>query len=132
MNPKDRLIAELRAQVTTAHDALDHIKRAAHASRTQTRRIRWIARRAEYGITGQPYSDTAFDLERIPSNESEQMRAKRRATALRSALGEALGELQCIAHTHGMTVNMQATIDRLQVVHTVPNELPKVRDGVET
>ncbi|SSW67250.1 hypothetical protein AVE30378_02526 [Achromobacter veterisilvae] len=36
-------------------DALDHIRRTARASSTQTRRLRWIASRAETALQGRPY-----------------------------------------------------------------------------
>lgn len=43
-------------------DALDHIARTAAASRTKSRRTRWIQRRAEMALRGEPFDVKAFDL----------------------------------------------------------------------
>jgi hypothetical protein len=42
--------------------ALDHIARTARASRSQTRRIRWIEARATGALRGEPYQREDFDL----------------------------------------------------------------------
>jgi hypothetical protein len=42
--------------------ALDHIARTARASRSQTRRIRWIEARALGALRGEPYQREAIDL----------------------------------------------------------------------
>lgn len=42
-------------------DALDHIMRTARASSTQTRRLLWIASRAEAALQGRPYLAAEHD-----------------------------------------------------------------------
>ncbi len=73
-------------------DALDHIMRTAKASRTQTRRLRWIAARAADALgLGEDWRD--IDL---PKSQSSTMRAERkriielnsRISTLESALAE--------------------------------------------
>lgn len=62
-------------------DALDHIARTADQSRSQTRRLRWIAERARLALRGIPYDDTAFDL---------PPKVDREPTMLRKAIARAL------------------------------------------
>lgn len=66
----DALLAERDA----LRDALDHIARTCRASRTSTRRIRWIERRAEWALEGKAYTDNAFD---IPVDVEEKNRTLR-------------------------------------------------------
>lgn len=42
-------------------DALDHIMRTARASSSQTRRLRWIASRAEAALQGRPFVASEHD-----------------------------------------------------------------------
>lgn len=52
---RDELVAQverLKAERELLVDALDHIQRTCHGSRTQTRRLRWIALRAKCAIEG--------------------------------------------------------------------------------
>ena len=46
--------------------ALDHIARSAANSRSQTRRLRWIVRRAEVALRGDEYRDIDHDLPKRP------------------------------------------------------------------
>ncbi|MGO1069282.1 hypothetical protein [Lysobacter sp. CA199] len=43
------------AEISMLRDALDHIARTAHQSRSQTVRIRWIEARANGALEGKPY-----------------------------------------------------------------------------
>lgn len=52
-------------------DALDHIVRVCHASRTQTRRLRWIEARAKGAIEG---NQDWRDLDIPPSADSQSKR----------------------------------------------------------
>jgi hypothetical protein len=68
-------------------DALDHISRTARGSRTNTRRLRWIEKRAEMAVNGEVYYADSFDLPKIASEltvESLSLENKR----LREALQE--------------------------------------------
>lgn len=49
------------------HDALDHIMRTARASTTQTRRLRWIASRAEAALQGKPFIASEHDQPKMAS-----------------------------------------------------------------
>lgn len=46
----ERLVSELRADVERMRDALDHIANVCNGSRTNTRRLRWIAERCKGAI----------------------------------------------------------------------------------
>ncbi|VFR20257.1 hypothetical protein ANDO1_1726 [plant metagenome] len=54
--------AAMPAEVFLVRDALDHIMRTARASRTQTRRSRWIVSRAEAALAGRPYVPSEHSL----------------------------------------------------------------------
>jgi hypothetical protein len=62
-------------------DALDHIEKTARASRSQTRRLRWIAERARYSLE---YKKFPNDLDLPPSIESEHFRMSRQLVALKA------------------------------------------------
>lgn len=62
-------------------DALDHIARTARQSRSQTRRIRWIAERAELALRGRPYVEDELNL---------PPKVDREATILRRAIAQAI------------------------------------------
>lgn len=49
------------------YDALDHIMRTARASSTQTRRLRWIASRAEAALQGRPFVVSEHDQPKMVS-----------------------------------------------------------------
>ena len=66
---------------TMERDALDHIMRTALASRSQTRRLRWIAERARYALEGETFPD---DLKLPPSVESEHFRMSRQLASLKA------------------------------------------------
>lgn len=75
--------------------ALDHIAKSAAASRSQTRRIRWIESRALGALAGRDDSD--LDLPKSPGPETvERMKLQRRV--LLDAL-KALDEAYCRAGT---------------------------------
>ncbi|MCY1520485.1 hypothetical protein D9M68_552630 [compost metagenome] len=48
-------------------DALDHIMRTARASSSQTRRLRWIASRAEAALQGKPFIASEHDQPKMVS-----------------------------------------------------------------
>tara|TARA_R110000868_G_scaffold211349_4_gene461425 strand:- start:1110 stop:1448 length:339 start_codon:yes stop_codon:yes gene_type:complete len=60
-------------------NALDHIAKSAAASRTSTRRLRWIERRALIALKGQEYSDTSFDLPKSSGPNTLEKLQKRMA-----------------------------------------------------
>ncbi|MNO15121.1 hypothetical protein D3C76_47790 [compost metagenome] len=74
----DRLEAENKA----LREALHHIRKTCEQSRTETRRLRWIAQRAQWAIDGRPYDDSAFDLPKDATGSNEKL--KRELEALRS------------------------------------------------
>jgi len=71
----------LMNEVERVRDALDHIEKTARASRSQTRRLRWIAERARYALEGKSFP-TNLDLP--PSVESEHFRISRQLVALKT------------------------------------------------
>lgn len=81
-------------------NALDHIARTAKASRSQTRRIRWIQVRAELALSGSEYRDIDIDLPRKPVSESHEKLQKRMAyhIAIKHQLRDAAqAALNCIS-----------------------------------
>ena len=59
--------------------ALDHIAKASAASRSQTRRIRWIQLRAETALSGREYRDIDIDLPKNVSGDTPERLKKRMA-----------------------------------------------------
>lgn len=62
------MIGELRA-------ALEHIIKTVAQSRTETRRLRWIAQRAQWALDGKEYDDSAFDLPKDSTSSNEKLKA---------------------------------------------------------
>ncbi|UVO19561.1 hypothetical protein [Stutzerimonas stutzeri] len=73
----DTLLAERDA----LRDALDHIARTCRASRTSTRRTRWIERRAEWALEGKAYTDNAFDIPVDVEEKNRTLRIKKNLLA---------------------------------------------------
>ncbi|VFR81010.1 hypothetical protein RAN3_2504 [plant metagenome] len=82
------------ADVELLRDALDHIMRTARASRTQTRRTRFIEKRAKLALDGVPYSPRDFDLPKMTPVQTALDTAKRQNMALRFNYREMLGALR--------------------------------------
>lgn len=61
--------------------ALEHIQKTAGQSRTQTRRLRWIAKRAELALAGRPY--VASEHELPPNGDSEHFKLLRQKSVLK-------------------------------------------------
>ena len=81
-------------------DALDHIMRTARASSSQTRRLRWIASRAEAALQGRPYIAAEHDQPKMVSeavlqakNHQLRLANARLRTALAQVAGGATGYL---------------------------------------
>jgi hypothetical protein len=73
--------------------ALEHIAASARNSRSSTRRIRWIERRAEMALAGEPYSnETCGDLPKSAGDTAEK--ARQMMLRERAAAAEALSVLQ--------------------------------------
>ena len=53
-------------------DALDHIAKTARNSRTSSKRIRWIEKRAEDAILGIPYKREEFELPKMNTLSASQ------------------------------------------------------------
>lgn len=53
-------------------DALDHIAKTARNSRTSSKRLRWIEKRAEDAILGIPYKRDEFELPRMDTLSASQ------------------------------------------------------------
>lgn len=58
----------LKEEIELLTNALDHIMRVSAASRTSTRRLRWIEQRAQWALEGKPYDNKAFDLPKTNPN----------------------------------------------------------------
>ena len=56
--------------------ALDHIAKTAEASRTSTRRLRWIQKRAELALAGVPYDIRALELPKDNPDATEKLKRK--------------------------------------------------------
>jgi len=82
-------------------DALDHIMRTARASSSQTRRLRWIASRAEVALAGRPYVAAEHDQPRMVTEaalqsknsalQSKNLELRVANSRLRSALAQVAG-----------------------------------------
>ena len=88
----------LAANELILHDALDHIMRTARASSTQTRRLRWIASRAEAALLGRPFVVSEHDQPKMVSeavlqakNHQLRLANARLRTALAQVAGGATG-----------------------------------------
>ena len=79
----------------TFANALDHIAKVAAASRSQTRRIRWIEQRALTALRGEEYRDGDFDLPKSPGPDTQEKLQKRMAyhIAIKHELLKALKEM---------------------------------------
>lgn len=74
--------------------ALDHIARTAKASRSQTRRIRWIKVRAEMALAGQEYRDIDIDLpKKVPETHERIQKRMAYHIAVKHELLDLLQEL---------------------------------------
>ncbi|MGE8565208.1 MAG: hypothetical protein ACN6PV_02015 [Achromobacter sp.] len=75
-------------------DALDHIMRTARASSTQTRRLRWIASRAEGALQGHPYIASEHVQPRMVSEavlQTKNLQLRLANARLRAALVQVAG-----------------------------------------
>lgn len=70
--PITKPVLTQQQEIDLLRDALDHIRRTALSSRTQTRRIQFIADRAVRALKGKPYDPDAFNL---PSNRGDEANA---------------------------------------------------------
>lgn len=68
-----RINAELRTRADLLLDALQHIVKTCQRSRTSTRRLRWIGKRAQWALEGKPYDDSAFDLPKDAGETQEKL-----------------------------------------------------------
>lgn len=57
-------------------EALEHIQKTAGQSRTQTRRLRWIAKRAELALAGRPYVAAEHELPVVADQEYNKLRVQ--------------------------------------------------------
>ena len=75
--------------------ALDHIARTAARSRSQTRRIRWIERRAQDALAGKEFFESAIDLPKSAGPDTHEKLQRRMAyhIAIQHQLREALQAL---------------------------------------
>ncbi|MCD0496903.1 hypothetical protein LP085_08600 [Achromobacter sp. MY14] len=76
------------------HDALDHIMRTARASSSQTRRLRWIASRAEAALAGRPFVAAEHDQPKMVTEaalQSKNMALRLANSRLRNALAQVAG-----------------------------------------
>ena len=66
-----------RDKIKTEHeqfleDALDHIVKIARNSRTSSKRLRWIQKRAEDALLGIPYKREEFELPKMKTLSANQ------------------------------------------------------------
>lgn len=86
---RDIVLATLES-VELLRAALEHIQKTAGQSRTQTRRLRWISKRAELALAGRPYVSSEHDLP--VDGDKERIRLRRKNAELRMMLGSAQGD----------------------------------------
>lgn len=88
---ESKATAKLMGNSLRMKRALEHIARTARASRSQTRRIRWIEHRADTAARGERYDDELVDLPKsagpnTPEKLNKKLGAKaRHAHAVREA-----------------------------------------------
>ena len=73
-----------KAYIEELVDAVDHIMRVAKASRTQTRRLRWIAERARCALDG---SDDWREMD-LPKKAELNLRERKMRLFIEKALNE--------------------------------------------
>lgn len=76
VNPGDEMLGACPEKFDLLRSALDHIAKTARASRSQTRRIRWIERRAEDALLGKSYDQDAVDLPKTLVETPEKIHKK--------------------------------------------------------
>lgn len=85
----------IQADESLERQALTHIIKAVGQSRTSTRRLRWIAERAQWALDGKQYFDGAFDLPKNNEQSAEKLMLKcARLKAENETLQQQLAELQ--------------------------------------
>jgi hypothetical protein len=100
--------------------ALDHIAKTAAGSRTQTRRLRWIERRAVIALEGREYRDIDVDLPKYAGPESvENLRnrvtkLKAANTELVAALQKVIANIEASGDEWGMLAELRALVERTQ------------------
>lgn len=111
-------------------NALDHIAKTAKASRSQTRRIRWIQLRAEMALSGNEYRDIDIDLPRKVNSDTPEKMQKRMAfhIAIKHQLREAAqAALNCISELPPTQARvevaqmLQAAIENAEAVAALPD-----------
>lgn len=112
-------------------NALDHIARTASASRSQTRRLRWIQARAEIALSGSEYRDIDIDLPRKVTGETQERLQKRMAFHIaikHQLLDAAKAALNCIGELPPTQVRVEvalmlkAAIESAEVVAGSPDK----------
>lgn len=106
--------------------ALDHIARTARNSRTSTRRLRWIERRAVLAIGGTPYSDEAVELPKSGGPNTAERLQKRLALVIwqRSELLTALEELLLVARRELADPEDVTEVTRADAILSKVKEVP--------
>lgn len=112
-------------------NALDHIARTAKASRSQTRRIRWIQLRAEMALSGDEYRDIDIDLPRRVTGETQEKLQKRMAFHIaikHQLLHAAKAAMSCIGELPPTQARveaaqmLQAAIESAEIVAGLPSD----------
>lgn len=80
-----------RPAVDPLRIALEHIQKTVGQSRTQTRRLRWIGKRAELALAGRPYVASEHDLP--PNGDSEHFKLLRQKATLKERVDQLQGSL---------------------------------------
>lgn len=96
-HPEDTRVQALAEWALLARDALDHIRRTASRSITQSRRNRWIHKRAEVALEGRPYNDLEFEMPKNFDTEFKKMvrrimRLKAREKVLQEEIAKVIYE----------------------------------------
>lgn len=76
--PGPRLIVAEDEPEDLMRSALQHIAKTAAASRTQSRRCRWIRQRAEAALEGKPYHAGDYESPKYAENSAEKLQFKNR------------------------------------------------------
>ena len=77
--------------ISDLSDALDHISRVALKSATLTRRLRWIAGRADCALNGTDWKD--LDLPRVRSNTTREYKLESEIAELKTKVANLEAQL---------------------------------------
>lgn len=108
---------QLKTREEYLQDALEHIAKTCHQSRSQTRRLRWIIRRVELVLAGRPYVAAEHS---VPVNGiSEYGKVKRLSDRYRHERNDYLAIINSVKSVFENDADVVGYIDALLTSNTV-------------